>query len=410
MIAGAGIIGLSTALELYARGHQVTVLERGNAVREASWAAAGMLAAQDPENPSALSAFARFSFGLYPEFLARIEALSGMRVPLHTQHTLQVVDEDPGKDCFQQPGSGLARRTTDQRTLPIADQQKPDSTRFVSSSEAAGLVPGLHLRMGQHALWLDEQSLDPRELGRALTAAVIAAGVRLEENAPVLSTSLPASGDGLLTIATPASSYHADVLVVTTGAWAAYSGQGAGPHTLPPGHVLPRKGQMLRLRPLEGARLTTVLRSPTIYIVPRANGSLIVGATVEDAGFDRTIHEDATAWLLREAAQLWWPIAGITRDQIEEVWTGIRPATPDALPILGSAEEGQARARVLFATGHYRNGILLAPGTARLMGELLDGQPPAIDLSLFSPRRMLAPSDLDASNSCSHDKETSAAL
>ena len=385
VIAGAGVIGLATALELAGRGWQVTVLERGKALREASWAAAGMLAAEDPENPPELSEFSKFSRALYPAFLARLEELSGLPVPLRTTQTLQLDDGWAG--------------------LPVAA-----FGQLITSDEARRRIPGLQVGPVQSGLWLEEESLDPRDLCRALAAAVHAAGIELLEGTPVLESSRSADTDGPLTITTASGSYEADAMIVTMGAWGAAAGPSTGLHLLPSGWILPRKGQMLRVRQPAGTALTTVLRSPTIYIVPRANGSLIVGATVEDAGFDRTIHEDATEWLLKEAAQLWWPIAGVTRDQVEEIWTGIRPATPDSLPILGSLDENAAAGKVLFATGHYRNGILLAPGTAYLVGQLLSGENPAIDLTVFSPRRMMTPSDVDASNPCSHDKETSTAL
>ena len=385
VIAGAGVIGLATALELAGRGYQVTVLERGTAFREASWAAAGMLAAEDPENPAELAEFARFSRSLYPAFLARLEQLSGIAVPLRTTRTLQV-------------GHRLA----------TAGHAEPANR--IAHDEARRRIPGLQVQPEQLTLWLEESSLDPRDLGRALTAAVRAAGIELLENTPVVSCAQSKPSGGHLVVSTTTGAFEADAMIVATGAWAATAGGNVHLHGLAAGWVGPRKGQMLRMRQPAGSALTVVLRSPTVYIVPRADGSLIVGATVEDAGYDRTAHDEATEWLLKEAARLWWPVAGITRDQIEEVWTGIRPATPDSLPILGSLGPYEAWPKVLVATGHYRNGILLAPGTARVIGQLLSDEAVAIDLTSFSPRRMLTPSDLDASNPCCHDKETSAAL
>lgn len=388
VIAGAGVIGLATALELAGRGYRVTVFERGKAIREASWAAAGMLAAGDPENAPGLGEFARFSRDLYPAFFERLQDLTGIPVPMRTTHTLQLVDgaDDSGRD---------------------------EAKNTISNDEARRRIPGLQVPPGWRALWLEEQSFDPRDLCRALRAAVGAAGIRLIEDTAVVSSCRSRSNDraSVLEVTTQAGTVEADAMVVSTGAWgAAAAASGRDLHTLPAGSIEPRKGQMLRVRQPEGTSLTTVLRSPSIYIVPRGNGSLVVGATVEDAGFDRTIHDDATEWLLREAAQLWWPIAGVTPEHIEEVWTGIRPATADALPIIGSLKHEDDWPKVIFATGHYRNGILLAPGTARLVGELVSDEEVDIDITLFSPRRMMTSSEMDASNPCSHDKETSAAL
>jgi glycine oxidase len=385
VIAGAGVIGLATALELAGRGYRVTVFERGKALREASWAAAGMLAAGDPENAPGLAEFARFSRDLYPAFLQRLKDLTGIPVPTRTTHTLQLVE------------GAYTRGDVEAESV-------------LSHEEAMRRIPGLQVGIGWRALWLEEQSLDPRDLCRALRAAVDAAGIELIEDTPVLSSCRGSERASMLHVITQGGTIEADTLVVTTGAWGAAGVSDTDLHTLPAGWVEPRKGQMLRVRQPEDTLLTTVLRSPSIYIVPRGNGSLVVGATVEDAGFDRTIHEDATEWLLREAAQMWWPIAGVTREQIEEVWTGIRPATADALPILGSLKRDDDGPKVIFATGHYRNGILLAPGTARLVGALVSDEEVEIDITLFSPRRMMPSSEVDASNPCSHDKETSAAL
>jgi glycine oxidase len=360
VIAGAGIIGLSVAIELAVRGHRVIVLERGRLFEEASWAAAGMLAAADRENPPILADLSRFSLALYPDFLARLQKLTGRPVPLRTTHTLQICDS----------------------------ARLPASANILPTAEAIRRIPGLNLRSDQTSLWLDEQSLDPRELGHALALAARAAGVELWENMPVLSAS---KRDAQVEILSAQGRWTADAFVVATGAWSAspssdHSGS-LSLHTLAEGSVLPRKGQIVRLREPDGAHLTTVLRSPKVYIVPRGNGSLIVGATVEDKGFDRAIRSDATAWLLHEAAQLWSPLAQTRPDEIEGAWTGIRPGTPDDLPILGSFCDPQ----VFFATGHYRNGILLAPGTARIIAQLVCNEPSAVDLYHFRPGRFQNP-------------------
>jgi glycine oxidase len=352
VIAGAGVIGLATALELALRGHQVTVLERTRPLAEASWAAAGMLAASDPENPIGLVEFSQFSLSLYFDFLSRLERLSGLSVPIQTRHTLQMVD---GSLRMSKPGESLSR------------------------AEAAARVPGLAIEDGQTALWIEEESIDPRALGAALAGAVRAVGVAVHENTSVVSAR---AWDGRISVETGKGEFAADDLVVATGAWAGQSCPG-GLHKLPEGSVVPRKGQMLRVRQPAGAELQTVLRSGEVYIVPRRDGSLVIGATVEDAGFDRTVRKEATEWLLERAGQLWTPLAAILPEQVEEVWTGIRPGTPDHLPVLGRLEHPQ----VWFATGHFRNGILLAPGTARVMSDLICGEAAAVDLRRFEPTR-----------------------
>jgi glycine oxidase len=138
--------------------------------------------------------------------------------------------------------------------------------------------------------------------------------------------------------------------------------------------------------------LNAVLRAADVYIVPRQDGSLIIGATVEDAGFDRTVRGEATAWLLEEAARLWEPISGVRSEHIEEVWTGIRPGTPDRLPVLGRLRHPH----VWFATGHFRNGILLAPASARVIREMVCGEAVAVDTGPFDPGRFGNASCADA--------------
>ncbi len=352
LIAGAGIIGLSTALELNARGFAVTVVERGRMLEEASWAAAGMLAANDPENPEQLKQLSRFSLAQYPEFLRHIEELSGMAVPLRTRHTVQF-------------------------------GESPDSAECISEKEAAARVPGVRIPAGYSALWLKEESLDPRDLCAALAAAVRGAGIDVREETALLSSS---HEDGQIQIVTSQGPHTTDCLIVTTGAWSATSDSSL--HTLPSGSVIPRKGQMARVVLAAGEDLQTVLRSPLIYLVPRGAGDdgrsrVVIGATVEDAGFDRTIRPQSTAWLLEQAAKLWGPVARVKENDIEEVWTGIRPGTADHLPIIGTLDSP----KILFATGHYRNGILLAPGTAKVVAQLLTGETLPFETAAFSPKR-----------------------
>jgi glycine oxidase len=149
--------------------------------------------------------------------------------------------------------------------------------------------------------------------------------------------------------------------------------------------IVPRKGQMLRVR-LPYA-LNEVHRSEQVYIVPRTTGpqagTALIGATIEDAGFDTTVHPDALDALRALAAELLPEFASAAQAPLLESWAGLRPASPDMLPVLGAC----SRAGEFIASGHYRNGILQAPGTALLMADLLEGKPPILDLSTLSPLR-----------------------
>ncbi|MGH9588139.1 MAG: NAD(P)/FAD-dependent oxidoreductase, partial [Acidobacteriaceae bacterium] len=201
-IAGAGIIGLSAALELASAGLRVTVFERGQAMRESSWAAAGMLAAADPENPAALRPLSQLSIGLYPEFLAKVERLSSRRIPVRTTQTLQGA-----------------------RKLPSAVEK-------LAPDEIQSLVPGIETD-GLSFFLLEEQSLDPRDIARALPEAAKAAGVVLVEGTSVLRVH---SDSELLRIDTTGGEWRADNFINACGAWAA---------SLADVPIAPRKGQML---------------------------------------------------------------------------------------------------------------------------------------------------------------------
>jgi glycine oxidase len=308
IVGGGGIIGLSIALELARSGRRVTILEKGRLMREASWAAAGMLAGHDPEHPAALAALAILSEQLYPQFLQTVEELSGQRVPLRTRKAW--------------------------------------------------------VAMAGTAAWSDEASLDPRDLCAALPQAAMAAGVEVHEETAVLAV---AGGDRSVTVETSRGSLQADAYVNCCGAWA----EGVEPY----------KGQMLSVRLPQHADLDYVIRSPEVYLVPRGEGLVVIGATVERVGFDRRV-EPATLERLRAQAAALWP--AVATAPMVESWSGLRPGTEDGLPLIGRTEQP----RCWTATGHFRNGILLAPATALVMRQLLQGETPAVSLDAFAPRRL----------------------
>lgn len=333
-VAGAGIIGLSIALELERRGARVTVVERGRALAEASQTAAGMLAVDDPDNPPEIHDLSRLSYKLYPDFLERIEALSGIAVPFQTSLTLQAI------------GSGEASPLKD---LPVA------------------LTPGERVfrRLAEH-------SVDPRQVAAALLGAVRASSIRLLEETTVRTASESSTG---VAIQTSGDEIHAGHVVFATGAW-----------NFAP--VRPCKGQMLAVRMPAEAHIDYVVRTPEIYVVPRLHGpragQAVIGATVEDAGFSTTTDAASLAELRRLAAELLPVLGDEARCPTVDYWAGLRPDTPDHLPLIGWARDGQ---RTMLAAGHYRNGILLAPGTAHIVAQMLLGEDAAVDLKALSPER-----------------------
>ncbi len=336
-IAGGGIIGLATALELAAAGRKVTVFDKGEAMSEASRAAAGMLAGRDPENPAELRELAHLSLALYPEFLSRVELLSGVQVPIRTRRTLQGV------------------------------KAVAPNIHILSEAEVQVLAPGADTT-GWHFFLLDEESFDAWDLAECLPAAVRAAGVDLREQTPLVSVRGQRGGVDLETAAGP---FSAAAFLNAAGAWA--------PSFDPSLPVAPRKGHMLTAELPGPPQMECILRTGHVYIVPRGQGRYTIGSTVECAGFDKEIYPDRIHGLFQRAIDL-WPLLRDAR--IAESWTGLRPGSDDGLPILDRTGD-----RCWVATGHFRNGILLAPGTARVLSEWMRGATPSIDLSPFRSGR-----------------------
>jgi glycine oxidase len=326
VIAGGGITGLACALELQDCGLYVSLLDRGSAGREASWAAAGMLAAHDPSNPPQLAALADLSVSLYPSFLDRIEDLTGIRVPFETHWTLQAAE---GWRHHQ------------------------------------AMLPTLH---GTGFRRLPENSLDPRKLMPALRAAAVAAGVVLMEQTPVRAVYQRASG---VDVRVPTGMIRASTFLDCSGAWSAPAS--------------PAKGQMIRVHApgalTSGSVGNVVVRTEDVYMVPRLDGSVIIGATVEHAEFDRKVHAADLRHLRAEAAELLPALASAPE---VDSWAGLRPDTKDHLPFLG-----QADTHFFVAAGHFRNGILLAPATAHVMMQSIMGMEPTADLHAFRPNRFV---------------------
>jgi glycine oxidase len=334
IIAGAGIIGISLALELHERGARVLVLERGEPGSQASSAAAGMLAASDPETPSALRELAFESARIFPEYVWKLEQVSGFKTDFRRQGTI----------VFSQSYAEVS------------------GAKKLSPEELRRIEPAVHGR-GKPAFFVQEDSVDPRLLMRAAVAAARKQGIDIRSNTEIRE--FRAHGDAVEVI-TNQGALTANAAVDCRGAWS-----GAP--------VRPRKGQMLYLQP-KRTLLQHVIHAPDVYIVPRSSGKILAGATVEDVGFDTTV-EPSTIQDLLTAACGYMPELGSA--PIVETWAGLRPGTPDDLPILGTT----SLPRLFVASGHFRNGILLAPVTAKIMAELITGNPPNLDISAFAVSR-----------------------
>jgi glycine oxidase len=364
IVVGAGIIGLSLAIELNKQGLRVLVVEKGEPGREASWAAGGMLVDFPAETLPGLRELATASAQMYPEFVHELEDESGLKIDLRSVGTLV-----------------LSRVETGLR--PVLAERSPATTQpYALPQPLPKLEPALQILNNPEprftALYIKERCVDPRHVTAAAIAAARHRGIDFSSGDHVLAMEMAngkASG-----IRTNKTRFAAGTVVNCAGAWA---GQ-IGPHPFP---TRPVKGQMLYVamprKELVRHVVRTVGLTPDVYLIPRSDGRMLIGATVEEAGFDKqTVPE--TILKLRQAALDLVPKLADAR--ILEAWAGLRPGTPDGLPILGATPTPG----YFVATGHFRDGILLAPVTARVMSQLITGQAPDFDLSAFSPQRFVS--------------------
>lgn len=353
MIVGAGAIGLSLAWELRRRGHAVVIVEKGEPGHEASHAAGGMLAWCDDHLAAPLLPLAAASVRLYPEFVREIEEASGTGVDLRTEGTIVL---DGG-----------------------APQVLQSACRKLTAADLARLDPEVR-PLSQNIQYWAEASVDPRGLTDALVKAVKHRGVHLAHGERALA--LETQAGRVTGLKTARTAFSAPVVVNCAGAWSA---QLTTPLHTTPSPTRPVKGQMLALI-LPGGNAPTVrhvVRTREVYIIPRSDGRIVVGATVEEAGFDK--HTDsATIQKLHQSAAV--VIPGLEHARIHDAWAGLRPGSPDSLPILGAT----SLPGYFVATGHYRDGIMLAPVTAELMAKIICGEAIEHDLGAFSSLRFAA--------------------
>lgn len=366
VVVGAGAIGLACAWRAAQRGLGVRVLERDEPGAGASGVAAGMLApvGEATWGEERLLDAALASHAAWQAFAAELSEVTGLDPGFASPGALHVaLDRDEAAE--------LRRRYELMRSFDLeADWLSPTACR--------SLEPGLHpsLYGGVHAP--HEASVDPPALVRALRAACEAAGAEVVSRAEVTEAIL--DGERLAGVLTSDGSRHpATATVLAAGAWSG-TAEWLPESARPP--VRPVKGQILTLRGSEpiAARLIVTER---VYMVSRADGRLVVGATVEELGFDTRVTAGGVHDLLREAYRALPDVAEL---ELEDAAAGLRPGSPDNAPIVGRGSmEG-----LVLATGHFRNGLLLAPLTASAIAGLLAGDEPAAELSAASPGRFAA--------------------
>ena len=366
VVVGGGVIGLSCAWRLVQRGARVAVVERGEPGGGATRVAAGMLAPVgeltfgEPELLELTLAAAR----LYPEFVAELEAASGEATGYEELGALHVaLDRDEAEQL---------RRVHDlQRSLELEAEWLPPR-------RCRDLEPGLTPSFHGGVLAPGEAAVDPRALTLALSAAVRSEGGEVMTGTEVVAGVF--EGERLVGVQTARrrsdtqevsdrrldAEIRAEAVILATGAWS-----GATEWLPEPARpsVRPVKGQVVELRRRDGEPPARhILASERVYLVPRADGRLVVGATVEEMGYDTAVTAGAVHELLREAYRL---LPDVAEMELIDAIVGLRPGTPNNLPLVGpGAIDG-----LVLATGHFRNGILLAPLAARAVADLLSAAP-----------------------------------
>jgi glycine oxidase len=356
LIVGAGVIGCMVALEAVNRGLTVTVIEKDAPGRGATWASAGMISPFGGHQRSpTLTALANASIDLWPEHARRLETQTEIDVQYRTDGAVHIaLDASAAALLADLAGQGVAQ--------------------LLTPAEARALEPAINTEVRAGAFVARDHRVNTRRLGMALWSACVAAGVTIqlgEQPAQLVQK----RGRFHAVRLSSGGEIAAGSLVIAAGAWSA---------------AIPGLPRMIPVRPVRGQMFSVDAGSPLIhhnvlgagiYLVPRERAHILVGATVENVGFAPGPTAAGIAELAAAARKVVPRVADLP---IIETWAGYRPGTPDDLPILGGDPDVEG---VFYATGHYRNGILLAPITAQVIVELLSGGRPAVAIDSFSIER-----------------------
>ena len=362
VIVGAGVIGLSIAWHLAREGATVTVIDKGPVGRGSSWAAAGMLAPfAEAKERDAFYQLTIAALRAYPAFVSALQEQTGLETELSRVGLLRVALDEDGEKALR---ATFSRQCGD--GLPV---------HWLAGEEVRKLEPGLSPGIRAAILSPEEWHIEPRKLTRALAVACAERGVEILEETPVEGFR---SATGRVTaVCAAGKEVSTGQVILASGCWSGGVGQSLGV-TLP---VSPVRGQILALGPCLPSPVRHTIYADHGYLVPKADGRVVVGATQEDAGFDCRPTCAGIGGLLAMAPKLAPKLADMP---IESMWVGLRPASRDGLPIMGRLARFE---NVYAATGHFRNGILLAPITGDLMTKLILHNEPSPLLDSFRPDR-----------------------
>ena len=365
LIIGGGVIGLSIARELHLQGaERITVLDKGSCGEEASWAAAGMLSPQiEADMPDIFFDLCCASRDLYPEFADALLDETGVDIELERTGTLYLgLDDD---DILQ-----MRARHEWQSKAGLAVES-------LSSGELTRAEPCLSANVGEALFFPNDWQVENRKLTSALMRYAWKNGIEVREN--TRAGKIVIENRRAVGTRTNDGTAAADFIIVATGAWTSFIQLGDAEM---PTRVEPIRGQMIAFQPPERL-FRHVLCGSRGYLVPRKDGRILAGSTLENAGFDKTVSESAAAELHEMASEM---TPAIRDMEFVDHWAGLRPHSSDEMPIMGAFAGIE---NLFLATAHYRNGILLAPLTAKLIADKIVKGMDSSYLSAFSPDRFL---------------------
>lgn len=358
LVVGGGIIGMMTTLQLADAGHDVTLLDRGECGRESSWAGGGIVSPLYPwRYRESISRLSTWSEGYYPELALRLLEETGID-PEYRQKGLlylRVDDEDRALAWAREVGKPLEKVDAD----------------FLYGKEAE-VVPGC-----REALWMPTLGSirNPRLVKSLRARLAMMDKVRIVEGANV--TGLRRQGGRILAVDTSVGEMPAGEVILCGGAWAAGLLDMVG-ERLP---VRPVKGQMILFKAPPGLVRRVVLMDGR-YVIPRADGRVLAGSTLEETGFDKSTDEEARASLWASATRI---VPALARCPVEHHWAGLRPGSPDGVPFIGRIEGLE---NLSVNAGHFRNGLVLAPASTRVLIDQLLGREPILDPVPYLPSRV----------------------
>lgn len=362
LIVGGGVIGLALARQLTKKGaKKITLLERGNVARESSFAAAGMLAPQaEADEADDFFRFCSDSNKLYPQFSEQLYDETGVDIELDRSGTLYLAfNENDSKE--------IRRRFEWQKKADLA-------VEHLSAEDVRRLEPFVSPAVREALFFPNDWQVENRKLLAALQRYAETNQIETIENAAV--ETLLIENKRVVGAETRDEKFAAEMVVLTTGAWTSLIK--AGEFSMP--EIKPIRGQIISFRTAKRL-FQKVIYSPRGYLVPRLDGRILAGATVEDAGFDKNATTSGMDFLRENALEI---APGLVNLKVGEQWAGLRPFAADGLPVLGASPEIE---NLFFAAGHYRNGILLAPKTAEILADAIVGNSESKYLEIFSARR-----------------------